>query len=198
MFEKLLLKTGLRFIQVRILTKHPELLYDCPVSKHNIDKIYSLMDKSKHHYDLTDDERRMFSTMNAVLTKSNANHLSPAIQSTIHTINSLNHCDIEEYTLMTKSQLCKSNNPAWAIDLSIRDIELFFDTLYMAKDVLEMSNMDMSQQESHIDQLYDILNEPEDLDIHIMSYREDIDDIESQLATYQLHYKLMKDYHIFD
>lgn len=197
MFEKLLLKTGLRFIQDPILDKHPELLYECPVTKHNIDKVYSLMDKSKRHCDLTIDERHMIDTMDRVLVKSNVTNSSPVLKSTVHTLNSLSSCDATDQTTLTNSQLYASNNPLWALDLPISDIELFFETLYRAKDVLEASGMGEAQKGFYFDQLYDTLNDPDAFRETIMDYQEDINDIDSQLAIHQLHYNLMKEYHIF-
>lgn len=197
LLKKLLLKTGIYSIQEKILGKHPELKYDCPVSKYNISQLYALMDKSKSYHELSTKDKKFFKDMGRII-ENNDTELTTNIEETIRAINLL---DKTPETIITKTmtlrQLYESENPLWAQNLSISRIYMFLDAIQMMDKLEKMSALGKTEKETLLNELYDIMNETTEWVMEMTQFRNKLNERLSRLMIEKLHAQMMHDYHIY-
>lgn len=223
MIKKLLLQTRIPFIQKTILNNNPELVYYCPISEDNILDIYYLIDKVKTYNELSDSDKKLINKMNKVFQKhkESASHpkktyteyrtkdalfqehtdmkIWPEAADTIRILHQLqNHNENAMSKTMTFRQLYESNNPLWAQNLLIKEIELFFEDIHLTNKLAQIAEKTI-QREIYLDQLYDIMSKSGTLRERMTKldlYRQKMIDKIIQYRTIQLNHKIMSAYRI--
>lgn len=198
LLKKLLLKTGIYSIQEKILGQHPELKYDCPVSKYNISQLYALIDKSKSYHELSTKDKKIFKDMGRII-ENNDTELTTNIEETIKTINLL---DKTQETVITKTmtlrQLYESDNPLWAQNLSISRIYMFSDAIEIMSKLENRAAFGKTEKETLLNELYDIMNETTEWVMEMTQFRNKLNERLSRLMMEKLHAQMMHDYHKYE